>query len=297
MTSDWTCLYCGGQNPIYGRFCTTCSAKKPEFKYTTKISADNDSQEISGSALNALRKYSLEIPKPGSLVGSLFALCNNVLNEEISIFEFGESVSQAIESVDSIFGAIYDGIGSTDTQAEEYKEQLLTLLENVQFMFVKALEEIFLYSQDQAPYHIRYGRMLAQRAELEYIQIVEMLVSDASGNYNPFEGAPFVLGTLAEEFYEGKLTLDEFKEQLSDFKNATYTYLEKGRSLAREGFALAEAFDGDNGDTMQAAIDKLSEAGDEISKAIINLHTKNEIKKTIKKIPENNTLKDYADNI
>lgn len=289
MTREWTCLYCSGSNPYHARFCVHCNAKLPDIKFSASIHTGEADDEQAGEPETQpeVQETALEIPKPGSLVGSLFSLCNSVLNEEISPSEFGERIRRALESVDSIFGSIYEGIGSTDTQAEEYKEQVLTLLENVQFMFVKALEEILLFEDDQAPYHIRYGRMLAQRAELEYIQIVEMLVYDASGSYNPFEGAPFVLGNLAEEFYCGELSLDEFKQQLKDLEKVTNGYFEKGSSLVKEGFALADRFDGNNGEILQTAIDKLAEAGDEISKAIINLHTQEEIKGTMNQILEN----------
>jgi hypothetical protein len=287
MTTEWTCIYCGKHNPFQARFCINCSAKIPDLKYSTSTKEKKTADESEEKPDQTEKKYDkLDVPDPGSLVGSLFVLCESVLNDQITPSEFGSRIRKAIESIDPVFGAIYDGISTTETDGEEYRDQVLTLLENVQFMFVKALEELLLFEKDQAPYHIRFGRMLAQRAEMEYIQIIEMLVYDAKADCNPFEGAPFVLGNLAEDFYIGRLSLQGFKEKLTAFEKTTNNYLKRGNQLLKNGFALAAKFDGTDGEILQAAIDKLAEAGDEISKAIINLHTRKEIEGSIKQIAE-----------
>ena len=275
MQKQWVCIYCKSPNPYNARYCSSCNARIPDLKQSFLSEMKEYEKEKEGEAQEK-EEEAFPIPHPGEMVGPLFELSDLVMSGEITSEQFVNSVGTSLENIAPAFESIYEGIEETGEDAEDYKETVISLIENVQFMFEKGLEEMMFYGEDKNPDHIRFGRTLAQRAELEYIQVLEMLRYDAS--INPFEGAPNVLGDLARRFYEGQIVLPAFMEEVNEFEKTAMNTLEVSKKLLTKGFQIAKKFDGVSQEVIEEAIAKITIAGDELSKLIVNLHTQEEIK-------------------
>ncbi|MCD4783385.1 MAG: hypothetical protein K8T10_06100 [Candidatus Eremiobacteraeota bacterium] len=284
MEQQWVCIYCKNSIPYNARYCSHCNAKVPDLKQSFREKAEEEGKE-------EVKQESQEeepffIPRPGDIVGGLFQFTDQALTGEITTDEFEQRIATAISNTDSVFESIYQGVEEIQTDLDDYREQVLSLLENVHFMFMKGLEEIRFFAVDADPSHIRFGRTLTQRAELEYIQIMEMLKYDYSATMNPFEDAPNVIGNLGKRYYKGEINLSTLKEEVNRFEKVTQENKKKGEELVEEGFKIARDFDGKDESTLEKAIDKLKEGADEFSKLIINLHTQEEIKGSMVEILE-----------
>lgn len=285
MDNQWVCIYCKSPNPYNARYCSSCNARIPDLRQTF-ISGmkENEAESKDDEASN--NEETFPMPVPGSMVGPLFELSDMVQINEISLQEFADRMNGSLERIGPAFESIYSDVERTGAEAQDYTDTIISLLENVHFMFEKGMEEMLFYTEDQDPSHLRFGRLLAQRAELEYIQILEMIRYDSSTN--PFEGAPNVMGKLAGMYFDGNISLTEFKKEIQNLEENTMKIFEKSRQLLDEGFKIAGTFDGVSEGVLGNAIDKLVEAGDELSKAIVNLHTQEEIKGSVLQILEEN---------
>lgn len=272
MQQGWVCIYCKHPNPYNARYCASCNARIPDLKQSFLAGMKEESAE--GGEVKG-EDEPFPIPKPGDMTGALFELAEMALSGEISPVEFACEIRLSITNIGSVFDSMCGEIEGLAGDMADYADTVVSLLENVQFMLEKALEEMLLFSGDRDESHIRFGRVLAQRAELEYIQILEMLKYDSS--INPYEGAPNVLGNLAGRYFEGEMGLTTLQDELKDYEESAMASLYSCKGMLTEGFALAGKFDGNNREVMTAAIDKLTEAADELSKLIVNLHSREEI--------------------
>lgn len=297
MDKEWTCIYCGHSNTLGARYCSKCNARIPDMKEFLTPQDETGDPDKETQPVEEPEEELFPIPQPGDMVGPLFRLSNAAMAGEVTPQDLGGKLRTSLENLDGAFDIIFSEIESIQTDVEDYREQVLALLENVHFMFEKGLEEMLLFVEDNDTAHLRFGRILAQRAELEYIQILEMLQIDANAPTNPFRGAPNVVGNLADQFYQGNITLEELKKDLDEFEKVANVYFERGTKFLKEGFDLARKFDGSNEEVMAAAIDRLTEAGDEISKAIINLHTQEEIKGEIVELIEANEGAEFLEKL
>ncbi len=272
MQQGWVCIYCKHPNPYNARYCASCNARIPDLKQS--FLAGIKEETVEGDSVKQ-DEAPFPVPKPGDMTGALFELTEMVLSGEMSPVEFSCEIRLSMTNIGSVFDSLCGEIESLAGDMADYADTVVSLLENVQFMLEKALEEMLMFADDQDDSHIRFGRVLAQRAELEYIQILEMLKYDSS--INPFEGAPNVLGNLARRYFEGELGLTTFQDELKEYEESTMASLYNCKTTLTEGFALAGKFDGNNREILTIAIDRLTEAADGLSKLIVNLHSKEEI--------------------
>lgn len=298
MEQQWVCIYCKNPIPYNSRYCSYCNAKVPDLKQSFLMEmAEKERKEEEEEEQEIAEEEPFLIPRPGDMVGGLFQLTDQVLNDEITTGEFEQRIGMAMSNTNSIFESIYEGLEDIQTDLDDYREQVLSLLENVHFMFMKGLEEIRFFTDDTDPSHIRFGRVLTQRAELEYIQIMEMLKYDCTATINPFEGSPNVIGNLGKRYYKGEINLSALKEEVDRFEKVTQENKKKGEKLVEEGFKLARDFDGKDESKLEKAIDKLKEGADEFSKLIINLHTQEEIKGSMVEILEKEKGEEFIEQL
>ena len=272
MQQGWVCIYCKHPNPYNARYCASCNARIPDLKQSFLAGIKEETAEGDSEKQD---EAPFPIPKPGDMTGSLFELTEMVLSGEISPVEFSCEIRLSMTNIGSVFDSLCGEIETLAGDMADYADTVVSLLENVQFMLEKALEEMLLFAEDQDDSHLRFGKVLAQRAELEYIQILEMLKYDSS--INPFEGAPNVLGNMARRYFEGELGLTAIRDELKEYEESTMSSLKDCKTALTEGFALAGKFDGNNREIITAAIDRLTEAADGLSKLIVNLHSQEEI--------------------
>lgn len=282
MTKEWICVYCGSPNPHHTRFCTSCNARIPDWRQ--RFIGEEEEKPEEETAGVAAEEGPFPIPRPGDMVGGLFRITDEALSGKIPPEEFKERIATITDNVNVAFDGILTGINQIPVEDEEYRSFVRELLENVAFMLNVSLDEIGQYAENEDYSHIRFGRMLAQRAELEYIQIMEMLKSDASSN--PFANEPNVLGNLASRIVEGKIGIEEFREKTVNLEKIIFEQIQKAENLIKEGLEKARKYDGTNDSVVFKAINDLSAAGELLSRAVVNLYNPEEVKQAVKEIVE-----------
>jgi len=285
MEQEWVCIYCKNPNPYNARYCSHCNAKIPNLRQSFLAEAEEEDKKDEEEKTSEQEEL-FPIPRPGDMTGPLYNLAAMVSSKEISLGQFGDALRTSLDNLESAFDEIYSDVESIDTEVADYRSEVVALLENVNFMFNKGLEEMLLFEEDSDASHLRFGKILVQRAEMEYIQVLEMLMRDAS--MNPFEGAPNVVGDLARRYFDGEINQEAFKEQVGEFEKVAMESFENSRKMIDEAFKLAKNFEGTGEEDISRAIDKLTDAGNELSKIIINLHTQDEIKGAFVEILDEN---------
>ncbi len=269
----WTCVYCGHPNPYNARFCVNCNARIPDLRQ--KFIQEQDKEEPVSVSKNA----EFKAPKPGDIVGGLFELSDKALSGEISPAEFGDTIMFMSENIQAAFDTIFSELEQIPEDVGDYASNVREIVEEVQFMLTKGLEEMYLFSQDQDPSHIRFGRMIAQRAELDYIGVMEMVNADAHAN--PFEGESNVLGRMASLVMRGEMDSNTFCENVSTLENTVLGYIDKSKKILKDAFKKAKEFDGSNEEVLTKAIDQTKEATEVLSKAILNLYDPEEVRSAL----------------
>lgn len=124
--------------------------------------------------------------------------------------------------------------------------------------------------------------MMAQRAELEYIDFLEAVKADAEGN--PFEGEANVLSDLAARFIKAQIGINEFKESLSQLEKTVNTYIEKANEFLKAGFEKAYQFDGTDDTLVFEAIEDLQTSSEFLGKAVVNLYNPQEVRRVVEEL-------------
>lgn len=290
MSEQWTCVYCGHPNPYNARYCISCNARIPDLwqKFIQERAKTEESEQPDSSAPGGEPEPTPEeivVPRPGDMVGDLFKLADAALSGDIPPADFADFITEVSANLQAAFETLFSQLADIPVDVPDYSEHLKSLLVDVQFMFNKGLEEFFHFSETKDPAHIHFGKVLAQRAELEYIQILEMLRIDATAN--PFTGETDVVGKLASSLVSGELNQEDFKESLAELEKELLEYIEKGEKSLKVGLEKARQFDGTNMEIMDEAMSELQEAEEQLSKAIINLYSPEEIRRAVEEIVEN----------
>lgn len=280
MKKEWICCYCGQTNPGMIKFCPGCTSKRPEPDEQCPGGGQEENEAESPAGQEGTDF--VKVPRQGEIVGGLFRLSDQASNGEIGPHAFKQKIASLSGDIQDIFHTICSELGGIDTDADEYRDFTLDLMHNVQYMFDLSLKELALFPEDGDNAHLRYGRMLAQRAELEYIDIMKMLRADAA--LNPFSGVPNVLGGLGSLIMEGKLGREDYLARLQDLENLLDRQIQNALKLVKEGMARARKFDGTDDGILHEAIRTLSTAGDLLARAVINLHNPEEVKKSVEEM-------------
>lgn len=277
MTKILDCMYCGVPNYQNTKFCISCNARFPDCLGKFALDKNDDSREPQSE--NKYEKETIHIPKPGDIVSGLFFLTDLAASRQITPLAFTDKINSIADNVNAIFPSIYEGIEEIATEVVDYRNSVVELIEFVQFMFKLSFQELALFGIDSNITHLCFGRMLAQRAELEYIQIMEKLRSDAS--LNPFSGQPDVLGALAFQVAEGKTGIQQFREKISDLERLICSQIKNAHECISQGIRQAKEYDGTNDEAIIRASEKLAIASDLLSRTILNLIKPEEIKKSV----------------
>ena len=133
-----------------------------------------------------------------------------------------------------------------------------------------SIQEMMLYSTDGDSSHLLFGRMLAQRAELEYIQILEKLAADAATN--PFTGEFNIVGRLAADVISGLMDIEQFHPKLKGYEKHLNDQVEKARGHISLGFNTAVKYDGTNDELLFKGLAEFRQAENLLSQTLVNLH-------------------------
>jgi hypothetical protein len=174
---EWVCFYCGTSNILTTRFCNSCNSSilsldrqylQDRVNSADLLSGDAEAQEI--------------IPYPGKLTGGLFNLTSAVQKGTLTPERFSEILGNITLELNRVFEEISNELTAVINQGDEeektYVNMIRDLILSVQFMFKTSLEEMMRYTEEQNLIHIFNGQRLAQKAELDYIEIMKTLKAD-----------------------------------------------------------------------------------------------------------------------
>lgn len=288
MIKELHCVYCGNPNPRHARFCATCKARFPE--WPEQFSQSDDEEEMPGKSPDepaldvSQQKEPFPVPRQGEIVGGLFRFTEEVIEGIVPPDRFSDRLGHMEDAVNSAFSTIFSDLQQIPSDVEDYSSSIRELLRYVQFMLSLSFQEMSLFCTDRDPDHLRFGRMLAQRAELEYIRIMEMLRSDSRSD--PFSGQPFVVGKLASEVIEGTLDLKEFHARIEKLEIILQKQIEKAGEMIRKGLTEARKYNGTDDDIIMNSIHDLAIAGDLLGRAVLNLTDPSAVRNTMKEFVE-----------
>jgi len=271
MSIQWNCVYCGTVNPENDRFCIGCGSRFPDWQYRFFSSA----ALLSGGKKPEFTTASppettFVIPRPGEIISGFFRFTEDVLCGTISQDSFRSRLEEVSELIRSVFSKMYLELGEVGEAGKEYGSSVTMLLEFVHYTFNVSVQEMMLYADDGDSSHLLFGRMLAQRAELEYIQILEKLASDAGAN--PFTGELNIAGRLAAEVIAGMMDIEQFHPKLREFEKHLNNQVEKASRHISLGFSNAEKYDGTNDEVLFKGLAEFRQAEDLLAQALVNLY-------------------------
>ncbi len=277
MSIEWNCIYCGTVNPENDRFCKGCHSRFPNwqerfFSHVAGLRGEKKPTIPPPSSTET----PFVIPRPGEIIGGFFRFTEEVLSGQISPDSFKFKLEEASELIRSVFQTMYQELGEISEAGEEYGNSMTKLLEFVHFMFNMSIQEMMLYYADGESFHLQYGRMLAQRAELEYIQVLEKLAADA--HTNPFTNEYNIMGRLATDVIEGRMDIEEFQQKLKEYEKDINEQVEKAHNNISLGFNAAGKYDGTNDEILFYGISEFRQAENQLAQALVNLYNPHELK-------------------
>jgi len=299
LIKEMHCVYCGSPNSRHSRFCASCNARFPDWPGQLQSYDDDDNDydhdddwtgkkddESEAAPDFEIRKQNepIPVPRPGEIVGGLFRFTEEALEGRLTVCEFSERLERMEDAVSSAFSSIFSDLGQLTSDMDDYSGFISDLLRYVQFTLRLSFREMSLFRDDSDQDHLRFGRMLAQRAELEYIRIMEMLRSDSRAD--PFSGQPFVVGNMASGVIEGSLDIREFHERLEKLETLLKRQIEKAGELIRKGFKEAGRYDGKDDDIIVNSIQDFAIAGDLLARMVLNLTNPDEVRSAMKGLIE-----------
>lgn len=251
---NWSCLKCGHDNSPSDRQCAECGAKR--LFETSTVSAENSE-----------RSERFRVPRRGELTLLLHQGVEAVRAGHIELDEFRERMEMAAENVPQVFAVIIEDVLDASEEVSEYGDGVATSLSDSQALFESGLAEFLLYCKDREDFHLRFGWLLIEKGEEEYVRIMETLNRDASEK--AFAGADNVVGRLYQALQLGVLTEDEYRGDLLRFEATSHETLEEVGALISEGVELAAE---QNDQAMTKAASKFEEAASVMGSLVLNLY-------------------------
>ncbi|MHC9542109.1 MAG: zinc ribbon domain-containing protein [Vulcanimicrobiota bacterium] len=271
MSIQWNCVYCGTVNPENDRFCMGCGSRFPDWqqRFISHAALLSGAKKPEFSSVSA-PETPFVIPRPGEIVSGFFRFTEEVLSGTISQDSFQSRLEEVSELIRSVFSTMYLELEEISEAGKEYGSSVTMLLEFVHYTLNVSIQEMMLYSADGDSSHLLFGRMLAQRAELEYIQILEKLAVDAGTN--PFTGEFNIVGRVAADVIAGLMDIEQFHPKLKDYQQHLSDQVEKARGHITLGFNTAGKYDGTNDEVLFKGLAEFRQAEDLLSQALVNLH-------------------------
>lgn len=278
MSRARTCVYCGVSLVSDARFCHGCNARL--VSWSDPSPEDHPSEvEPAVEETSAAPSDRLVPPQPGDLVGGLFRLTERVLARQVSAADFCVRIDALAEILETSFSDVKRGLMEIPGDVATYRTSLVSHLELTRFLFLTSLQELRLFGDDGNGRHLILGRLLAQRAELEYIQLLARIASDASAD--PYVGEAGVLGQLARALVEGRMTAVEYSNRLDALETTVAKQMEAAQQALASGFEGARRYDGAALEGLGPALDDFARARDLLAGVVLNLADPEEVQRSV----------------
>lgn len=251
----WTCVQCGTANDERLRHCGQCGAVLP-FSPPTDVEIEENPR--------------FEVPRRGEMTAGLKHGLDGLRAGSLSVEEFLEKINRAIQNVPIVFATIVDSLEEPDEDLSGYVDGVKTSLMDCQTMFLSGLDEMSRFGEDEDPFHLRFGWLLVEKGEQEYVQIIETLNKDADGQ--ELLGTQDLLGQLAGRLACGEIQQEEYLEHLDAFEESARECLDRAQRLIEAGIDAARRFDGEDETPFQEASEQAAKAADELGALVLNLY-------------------------
>ena len=119
-------------------------------------------------------------------------------------------------------------------------------------------------------FHLRFGWLLIEKGEQEYIAIVETLRNDAGKSGMP--ESQDVLGRMVLELSEGRLEQEEYLRNVAEFETSALECLDRAQELILSSTEAARTFDGSSQRPLEESFTKASEAAEELGSLVLTLY-------------------------
>lgn len=229
----WSCVKCGSSNPRTEQQCHNCGARLPFLPPTDS--------EVSTASTETFR-----VPRKGELTALLHHGIEQLRAGVLSPAEFQERVEAALENVPLVFSTIIQEIQETSEELPGYGDGVITSLSDCQVLFESGLTELLHFTDDQDDFHLRFGWLLLEKGEHEYVEILQALQRDAANR--PFLGADNVLGRLCADFEKGSLDQKAFQAELTRFNEVCQQTLLEIGEVVQSGIQIASKAETDSMD-------------------------------------------------
>jgi hypothetical protein len=251
----WTCVQCSTANDDRLRHCGQCGAVLP---FSPPVDAELEESPV------------FEVPRRGEMTAGLKHGLDSLRAGSLSLDEFLEKIDLATQNVPVVFAAILDGLEEPDQDLSGYVDGVKTSLLDCQTLFLSGLDEMSRFGEDEDPFHLRFGWLLVEKGEQEYVQIIETLNRDAGGGKRL--GTPDLLGHLADRLASGEIQQEEYLEHLERFEESARQCLDRAQRLIESGIESARQYDGEDEAPFQAASEQAAQAADELGALVLNLY-------------------------
>ncbi len=282
------CPYCETELSQYSKYCSNCTARIP----------DGFLSEAQQEAVNQDNSENdpMPIPRPGDLVGALSKIIERILAGELEAQPLLQSLPEIKSQVTEVFAQVTEELAELPEEIGEYKNSLQETLLCISKMFELSLSEMETAGQDGDVFHLSFGRFLAQRAELEYIELLKSMKMEST--MNPFANETSVFEQMASRLQRGEETSDNFKKQIETLEDSVNKRLKEAGKILNSAMEKAKKYDGTNDTVMIDAIKKISEGINLLSGIIINLYNpeeakewlEREVRKTVDEMEESGEL-------
>lgn len=251
----WTCVQCSTANDEHLRYCGQCGAVLP-FSPPTEAEVEQIPR--------------FEVPRRGEMTAGLKHCLDGLRAGCFSTEEFLEKIDRALQNVPLVFATIIESLEEPDADLAGYVDGVKTSLLDCQAMFLSGLDEMSRFGEDEDAFHLRFGWLLVEKGEQEYVQIIEALNKDADAKGPLYRQD--LLGRLAGRLAEGEIRQEEYLQHLEQFEESALQCLDRVQRLVEAGIEAARQFDGEDEGPFQKASEQAAQAADELGALVLSLY-------------------------
>ena len=255
----WSCIQCLAENDNDLRFCGSCGAKLP-FRPPS-------------SEVEVKKRQQFRVSRAGELTAPLRQGLDSLLAGSLPVAEFCQRLHQAQENVPLVFQSIVEDLQEAASEVTHYGEGVQTSLLDCQALFLSGLDEMARFGSTNDPFHLRFGWLLVEKGEEEYLRIARALQEDAKGSR--FRGGQDIVGHLARRLQEGEISPREYAATLNEFADSAEECLARARELLQDGVEAALSFECEGEACLEEANECTQRAADELGGLILNLYQVN----------------------
>ncbi|GMU51546.1 MAG: hypothetical protein AMXMBFR33_06920 [Candidatus Xenobia bacterium] len=250
---SWTCPHCSAVNSAGDRHCIECNARLP-FEVPSELQEPQAEEPFL-------------VPRRGELTAALRQGLADFRAGQLPTPELIGRLRRALTNVPAVFAAMAGKLG--ELQGEAYAQEVLVSLGDSQALFEAGLAEMLqgVESNDDGP--LRFGWLLVEKGEDEYIRILETLRRDAGGG--PFTGQPDALARLLDARERGELDAEGLRLALDQLEQHLAQVVEESLGEIRQGLQQARSFDGADLRSVEQARQSLRQAAQGLAQALLSV--------------------------